>query len=170
VSYQKARWLANGKELLATGVEAGHGVRDYLIDVSNGNSKPVTPEGVVGVNPSLDGRRTVVQEPDGKLAVWSLEEGNSREIPGLDSKYRVSGWSPDGNSIYVSTIRQREKTAVIQRVNVDTGKIEPWKTVGGELPVGATTFGWSYYPGDNGSYAYLYDQVLSQAYVVRNLR
>jgi len=45
VSYQRARWLAGGKELLASGFESGHGARDYLIAVSSGDAKPITPEG-----------------------------------------------------------------------------------------------------------------------------
>ena len=41
--------MPDGKQLLASGIEAGHGVRDYLIDLSNGNAKPITPEGTAGV-------------------------------------------------------------------------------------------------------------------------
>ena len=37
ISYGAVRYLPDGKQLLAFGIEAGHGVRDYLIDLSNGN-------------------------------------------------------------------------------------------------------------------------------------
>ena len=49
VSYNGVRFLPDGKRLLASGIEAGHGRRDYLIDLSNGDSKPLTPEGVAGL-------------------------------------------------------------------------------------------------------------------------
>ena len=39
VSYQKVRWLAGGKQLLASGIESGHGARDYLIEASTGNQE-----------------------------------------------------------------------------------------------------------------------------------
>jgi len=55
VSYRSMRFLPDGKHLLAAGIETGHGVRDYLIDVSTGESKPVTPEGVAGTRLSPDG-------------------------------------------------------------------------------------------------------------------
>ena len=42
------QFLPDGKRLLASGIEAGHGGRDYLIDLSNGDSKAITPEGIVG--------------------------------------------------------------------------------------------------------------------------
>ena len=56
--YTNIRYLPDGKHLLAVGIEAGHGGRDYLIDVGNGNAKPVTPEGITGVHLSPDGRST----------------------------------------------------------------------------------------------------------------
>ena len=49
ISYGSARFLPDGKRLLASGVESGHGARDYLIDLNSGDSKPITPEGVSGV-------------------------------------------------------------------------------------------------------------------------
>lgn len=176
VSYQRVRWLPGGKELLAFGVESGHGARDYLIALSNGNSRPITPEGVGGVEPSPDGRSTAVLGPDGKWGIWPLEPSNSldgsglRLIPGLDSNYRVSGWSPDGESVYAVTRRQREKTGTVYRVNTVTGKMELWRPFGEGLAVGALSMGGSYLSGDGGAYAYRYMQVLSQVYVVRGMK
>ena len=170
VSYQRVRWLAGGKELLASGIEAGHGARDYLIDLSNGNSKPITPEGMAGVQPSPDGRSTAVLGTDGKWGIWPLDGSGLRPIPGLDSNYRVSGWSPDGESLYVVSTRQREKTRNVSRVNTVTGKMELWRTFGEGLGAGAVSIGGSYRSGDGGAYAYLYAQTLAQVYVVRGMK
>ena len=93
--------MPDGKQLLASGIEAGHGVRDYLIDLSNGNAKPITPEGTAGVRLSPDGRSIAVIGPDGKWGIWPLDGSGLRPVPGLDSKYYVSDWSPDGTSLYV---------------------------------------------------------------------
>ncbi len=84
--YGAVRWLPDGKQLLASGIEAGHGARDYLIDVSTGDSKPVTPEGISGVRLSPDGRSTAVQGADGKWGIWPLDGSGIRLIPGLDAK------------------------------------------------------------------------------------
>jgi len=170
VSYQRVRWLPGGKELLAFGVESGHGARDYLIALSNGNSRPITPEGVGGVEPSPDGRSTAVLGPDGKWGIWPLDGSGLRLIPGLDSNYRVSGWSPDGESVYAVTRRQRGKTGTVYRVNTVTGKMELWKPFGEGLAVGALSMGGSYLSGSGGAYAYRYTQVLSQVYVVRGMQ
>ena len=170
VSYQRVRWLAGGKQLLASGIEAGHGARDYVIEVSNGNSKPVTPEGTGGVLPSPDGRSTAVVGPDGKWGIWPLDGSGLRPIPGLDANYRVSGWSPDGTSLYAISTRQREKTRNVYQVNAVTGKMELWKVFGEGLAAGAVIPGATYRLGEGGAYAYLYTQMLSQVYVVRGMK
>ncbi len=170
VSYEKVRWLAGGKELLASGSEAGHGTRDYLIKVSNGESRPITPEGVVGVYPSPDGQTTAVQTPEGKWGISPLDGGSLRPIPELDSAYRVRGWTPDGTSVLVFPTRQSGKTENIYRVNAATGKMELVKTFGEDLAAGMVSVGVSYLSGDGGAYAYSYMQTLSQVYVVRGLK
>ncbi len=175
VTYHKVRWLADGKELLASGVEAGHGARDYLIAVGNGDSRAITPEEVVGVEPSPDGRSTAVMGPDGKWGIWQIEPSNSGEgnglrlVPGLDSNYHVR-WSPDGASLLAIPVRQSGKTVSVYRVDPVTGKMELVRTIGEGLAAGAESIGGSYMLGDGGAYAFPYMQTLSQVYVVRGMK
>jgi hypothetical protein len=129
------RWLAGGKELLASGSEAGHGTRDYLINVGNGESKAITPEGVVGVEPSPDGRSVAVATSEGNWGIWLLDGGTLHTIPRLDSNYHVGGWSADGGSVFAFPTRQSGKTENMYRVNVLTGKMELVKTFGQDLPI-----------------------------------
>jgi Tol biopolymer transport system component len=170
VSYSSVRYLPDGKQLLAVGIEAGHGARDYLIDLSSGNAKPITPEGVTGARLSADGRSTAVIGPDGKWGVWPLDGGGLRPIPGLDSKSFVSDWAPDGASVYALSSQAREGAAKVYRVNIATGKMEFWKTFGANLPAGVANVGAPHFSPDGSAYAYVYSQVLSQAYVMHGLK
>ena len=170
VSYGNVRFLPDGKQLLANGIEPGHGRRDYLIDLSNGNSRPITPEGFFGVVVSQDGRKIAVRGPDQKWGVWPLDGSGFRPIPGLDPKYGVNGWTPDGSSLYVSSGQMSEKSAQIYRVDPTTGKMDFWKEFGGSLQVGVNDVGPPRFSGDGSAYAYVYEQVLSQAYVVKGLK
>jgi len=170
VSYGAVQWLPDGKSLLAIGIEAGHGARDYLIDVTSGDSKPITPEGIAGVSLSPDGRSTAVLEPDGKRGIWPLDGSGIRLIPGLDSNYYVTGWSPDGGSLYVGSTRLSEKTAKVFKVDIGTGKMEPWKTFGAEAGAGVSQVGGPRFSRDGRAYAYVYVRVLSEAYVVTGLK
>jgi Tol biopolymer transport system component len=168
-SYDAVRWLSDGKRILAVGIEAGHGARDYLIDLNAGNSKPITPEGVAGVGLSPDDRSTAVRGPDGKLGIWPLDGSGIHLIPGLDAKYYVAGWSPDGGSVYAVSSRASEKSAKVYKVNTVTGKMELWKTFGAE-GAGIDRVGGPHLSSDGTAYAYVYGRTLSQAYVVTGLK
>jgi len=170
VSYGEVRYLPDGKQLLASGIEPGHGARDYLIDLNTGNAKPITPEGTSGVVLSPDGRNTVVIGPDGKWGVWPLDGSGLKPIPGLDSTYYPTGWSPDGASVYVAMNQRNAGAVKIYSVNVATGKMDFWKSFGGDLKVGIAAIGGLEFSPDDRAYAYVYDQVLSEAYVVKGLK
>jgi Tol biopolymer transport system component len=169
VAYDGARYLPDGKQLVAFGIEPGHGARDYLIDVSNGNSRPLTPEGFVGRLLSPDGRLVAVVGPDGTRGFWPLDGGGFRAIPGVDRRYGVVGWTPDGTAVYVVANHLGEKTVKLSRVNITTGKMDFWKALGDGLPTGATA-GAPLFSADGNAYAYDYEQTLSEAYVVRGLK
>jgi Tol biopolymer transport system component len=172
IRYRSVRYLPDGKRVLASGIETGHGTRDYLIDLANGESKPLTPEGVVGTNLSPDGSSVAVRAPDGKIGIWALganSNGGVRLIPGLDLQYYVAGWSPDGKSVYVQSTHP-EQFARVLKVDIATGKMEPWKTFGAGVGAGVTETGAPMFSADGTAYAYVYVQNLSNAYVVTGLR
>ncbi|HEX4426166.1 MAG TPA: protein kinase [Terriglobales bacterium] len=170
ISYQPMRWLPDDKHLLAIGIEAGHGARDYLIDLSNGDSKPITPEGVAGVLLSPDGKSIAVLGPDGKRGIWPLEGGGLRLVPGLDSQYNVCGWSQDGASLYVMSSLRGDYVAKVYKVNIATGKMEFWKTFGTDVAAGGAGVGPPHFSSDGTAYAYVHSRNLSQAYVVTGLK
>jgi eukaryotic-like serine/threonine-protein kinase len=176
-NYTDVSWLPDGKHLLVSGIEAGHGKRDYLIDVSSGDSKPLTPEGVWGVALSPDGKTAAVRGPDGNWGTWQLENGGGFQlIPGATSKYVIKGWLPDGKSLYAvsqlasaSLMSQPVSVAKVYKVDVATAQIEYWKSFGdptaGYVFVDAPLFS-----ADGNSYVYRYGYFTSQAYEVTGLQ
>ena len=103
--------------------------------------------------------------------MWSLDGNSMQPVPGLDShKYYVSGWSPDGTSLYVLSSLQKETIAKVYRLNVSTGKMEYWKTFGDHIASGVTAVSGPQYSGDGKAYAYIYVQELSEAFVVKGLK
>jgi eukaryotic-like serine/threonine-protein kinase len=169
-TYGVVRWLPDGKRLLASGIEVGHGARDYVIDLNTGDAKPITPEGVAGVNLSPDGRSTAVLGPDGKWGIWPLEGDRIRLIPGLESTYLVTGWAPDGGSVYVASNLGTDRVAKVYRVNTATGKMELWKTFGEAMAAGVGDISAPRFSSDTTAYAYVYARTLSQAFVVTGLK
>ena len=169
ISYTSFRYLPDGKQVLARGIEEGHGARDYLIDVATGDSKPLTPEGTSGLALSPDGRSVAVTGSDGQRGIWPMDGSGFRPIPGWDPKYNFTGWSPDGTSVYAIANKDGSRIAKIYRVNIVTGKMEYWKTFGEGVPKGSTVGG-VLFSADGTAYAYVYDQILCDAYEVKGLK
>ena len=90
-------------------------------------------------------------------------------VPNLDARYRVTGWSPDGKSLLVFPAAI-QKTAKVYRVDIKTGKIEFWKEFGASLAKEAVFVARPVFATDGQAYVYVYDQVLSESYVVKGLR
>jgi Tol biopolymer transport system component len=107
---------------------------------------------------------------DGKWGIWPLDGSGLRPVPGLDSSYYVAGWSPDGGSLYVASGRSGQKIAKVFMVNPATGKMDPWKNFGEATGAGITGSGAPIFSSDGSAYAYVYVQILSEAYVVTGLK
>ena len=170
ISYAGVKFLPDGKRLLAFGIEPSHATRDYFIDLNDGSSKPATPEGIVGLSISPDARNLVIRNSEGKWGLLPLDGGDPSFIPGLDDSYTVTGWGPDGSSLFVRKNTNRETTVQMYKVNVATGKIEPWKSFGPNLQSGVMAVSAPRFSRDGTAYAYVYVQDVAQAYVMRGLK
>ena len=173
VSYGNVRFFPDGKHLLAFGIEAGHAGRSYMIDIASGDSKPVTPEGVTSGLISPDGKNLLVRANDGKRGIQSLDGGGLQPIQGIDATDSILAWAPDGETVYVSPSRRGAvavRSVKVFRVNIKTGKRDPWKTFGEETGAGVSSVGVPRLSNDGAAYAYVYTRILSEAYVVKGLK
>jgi len=107
--------------------------------------------------------------PDGQWGAWPLDGSGLHPIPGLNSKYNVTGWAPDGKSVYVMNSGS-EQLAELSKVDVITGKMERWKTFGVGVGAPHLEYGPPQFALDGSAYAYVYAQALSNAYVVTGLK
>jgi eukaryotic-like serine/threonine-protein kinase len=170
IRYTRIRYMPDGKHALATGLETGHSARNYLIDISTGDSKPVTPEGIAGANLSPDGKYTIVTTPDGSFGIWPLDGSGLRPIAGLSAGFVPIGWTRDGSSLYVTVRGSNPSQRKFFRLNLASGKMENWKSLGESLGSGMAGLGNYQFAKDSDAYAYIWVQTLSQAYLVRGLK
>lgn len=170
ISYSGARFLPDGKRLLAVGIEPSHGMRDYVIDLNDGTAKPLTAEGTIGGVISPDARFVVVHDSAGKWSLFPFDGGEARPISGLDASYTVTAWAPDGSSLYARKNSNRAVNAEMYKVNIATGKVERWKNFGPNLQSGVMGVSAPRFSRDGTAYAYIYVQDVAQAYVMRGLK
>ena len=96
--------------------------------------RPVSPEGTgIGKGfdcwPSPDGKWVTARQGDDTLALYPVDSGEPRFIHGLVANDRMSGWSADSRSLYVQTLNP-EWPIRVSRLDVGTGRREPWKDLG----------------------------------------
>jgi eukaryotic-like serine/threonine-protein kinase len=166
----RARWFPDGKRILVSGSEPGHGVRLYVEDLARMKPDPITPEGVdpeeFAITP--DGKSVAAIGPDQKGYLYPVEKGAPRPIPGLTGGDAPIVWSDDGRFLYV--YRPGEPPGEIYRLNPETGQ----KTLVRQLmpfdPAGVYLIGPVLLTPDARICVYNYRRVLSTLYLVKQLR
>ena len=122
-------WLPDGKNIVFNGKEPGHLLRTYVQSIEGGPPRPVTPEGMTGTLVSPDGQLLLARDIAEKqpLAVYPVNGGEPRPIPGLGEEDRVIRWGLDGRTVYV--YRPRDTPLKVFKLNVTTGQRELWREI-----------------------------------------
>jgi Tol biopolymer transport system component len=168
LSVYGATFMPDGKQIVLTASEPGHGTRVYLRSFDGGKPRAVTPEGYTGAGiVAPDGKWTIVVGPDRKRYLYPLSGGEPTVIPGLDLEDSVDQKSTDGRFLFVH--RGGEMPAKVFRLEISSGKKELWRTLmpgdaAGvlEMSVGPTPSG--------EAYAYSYIRTLSDLYLVDGVK
>jgi len=163
-------WLPDGKSILFTGTEEGHGPRIYLREVPGGKPRAITPEryrAIVDVSP--DGKRFIARGPDRRLCVIPVEGGETVPIPGLDPDDSVAGWTTDERFVYVRR-GGRGVTARMERLDLATGRAERWKDIAPADRTGLVEVGLPHVTPDGRSYVYATARVLSELFLVEGMK
>jgi Tol biopolymer transport system component len=169
IDVQNVTWMPDGKGLVMTASEPGHGPRLYRRSL-DGKPRAISPEGyrMFSRAVSPDGQRVIVRGPDQRWYLYPLEGGEPSAVPGLESADQPSGWTADGKAVFV--FRRAELPARVSRLDIASGKRELWKEL---LPADASgvTEVTSPLPTPDGKYyVYTYIRRLSDLYVAEGLK
>jgi Tol biopolymer transport system component len=163
-------WFPDGKRLLLTASEPGHGSRLFILDINGGAPRALSPEGYRsdrrGVSP--DGNRAWAIGPDRRAYIYPLEGGEPTPIAGIDPDDTPCEWGADGHSLYI--YKRRELPAKIYLLDLTTGKKTLWKEL---APADAAGVGYLSPPSithDGSAYVYNYTRVLSELYLVEGVK
>jgi eukaryotic-like serine/threonine-protein kinase len=171
LSYHWGNWMPNSSQVLFVGNEVGHGSRIYLMDVPQGKPHPITPEGIGVVNythfVSPDGQSFLGLDQEGHSVVYSTQSGEGKPVPGLNPAEVAFGWSGDGKSVYVY---RPAVPALVYRVELSTGHRQLWKELNPPDPAGINFIRTPHISADGKAYAYNYNRVLSELFLVDGLK
>jgi Tol biopolymer transport system component len=160
-----SHFLPDGKRITINGVEPGHAVRCYLVDIDGGKPVPVTPEGVTGGLVSPDGKYIIAN--NGVAAIYNIADGTSRTIPGSELGFFPLQWAEDDSSIYGYS--SAEFPTKLYKVNLNTGEKTLIKELHPEASTGVVLIAPVVVNHDASQFAYSYYQVFSVLYVISGL-
>jgi Tol biopolymer transport system component/predicted Ser/Thr protein kinase len=169
INHLLGRWLPDGKQLVFSGNEAGHGFRLYVESPEEGKPRPISPEGVkpeVVLSPKGDFAASV--GPDHKVYLYPVAGGEPVLVSGTEPDEAPTGFSADGRSLYV--FRFGEIPARVFELELATGKRKLWKQLVPADAAGIDTIRGIAITPDAKAYIYGYIRTLSDLYLVDDLK
>ena len=169
-SPRSGRFLPDGRRAVFLGRSGNGGYRLYVQDLDGGLPRAISPEGMqyAFLATSPDGRSVAALGPDSKIAIYPVDGGPARPLPGAEASEGLISWSADGGSLYV--YRRFESPARIFRIDVATGRREPWKTIAPVDRAGLIVIDNFVMTPDARAYAYSFQRILTNLEIVEGLR
>jgi hypothetical protein len=177
-------WFPDGKRILCKIPNPKGPYRLIVIDVASGRPTEVQiardaaadfDDGpVLGNSAALspDGAFLAGVGRHGDILILPLEGGEPRRIAGtamgLDGQACPVGWTSDGRHLFIH--RFGDVPAKAQKLDLATGRLEPWRELTLEDPAGLIRINPVRVAPDGRSWAYTYGRVLSNLYVVEGLK
>jgi len=172
INHFNVSWFPDGKRILISGNEPGHGVRLYVQDIAGGKPVPITPEGVVWLpyeRPlSPDGKWAVGIGPDQRGYLYPIAGGDPRPLPGLTAADAPIGWSADGRQLYM--FRHGEFPAKVYALDIESNQKKLVKQLMPRDAAGVNIIFPILVTADGKSYVYGYRRILSDLYLVEGLK
>ncbi|MGB8010960.1 MAG: protein kinase [Terriglobales bacterium] len=166
VYFESLGWFPDSKRVLFTGNEPGRPVRTWMYDLDSDKATPLTAEGTRGGPVSPDGRWLVTTGAH-QLSLAPIAGGAPRSLMPLQNGEAVVRWNADGRYLF---LRQPDgDTTKISRIEVATGKEEPWRIL--KLPEpGAVFVGALALSADGKTCAFSFQHDLANLYLVKGLK
>lgn len=160
-------WFPDGERLLIWGRAKDGKLRSYVVGLSGGAPRPVTPEGEEGADITPDGK-WILCEREGRLTLYPVEGGEHRSLSAKLGDAWPLRFAAEGRSIFLAAAGV---PARILRVDVQTGQTT---NVSKELapadPAGVRTVVPALVTPDGRHYVYTYRRVLSDLYLAEGLK
>ena len=168
LGYVTAKWLPDGKRILVSAVERGRRMRLYLLDLDQGRPTPLTPEGITAGSLSPDGSTVAVKGTDPAIVLYRIDGTGHENVPGMTGDEVPVGWINDG-LLVTRPADPRAPRGEVYKVDVRTGRQQPWKNILPSDPAGIMQMGSLDSTPDGETRVYSWHRALSTLYLADGL-
>ena len=167
-NYIWTNYFPDGRRILICGREPAGPSGLYVQDLSGGKPRRIADGLFVTSSHLISPAGKTVAAVDGarRLVLLPVEGGSPRPLPGSTRGDFLLRWA-DENNLFIS---RGSVPAEIFRVDVTTGRREPWRTVVPSDPAGVRSLRPIVLSADGKSLVYACNRVLSDLYMVEGLK
>src|SRR5580704_2701534 len=161
-------WMPDGKQIVFSANRPGHAVQCFAQEMDGGKPRPVTPEGVTFCLISPDGKLIAGNGRTGGGGwLYPVEGGQPHPIPGLQVGEGFA-WTSDPRWLYV--YQWNQAPAKVYRLNVLTGQRQFFREMAPPDAAGLHDISNIHFSSDGRAYVYSYTRLLSELYLVKDLK
>jgi Tol biopolymer transport system component len=163
-------WLPGERNYLIMGISPNRKTQYFTWDAAHESVRPVSPEAMPDAIPLLSPNRQeyLSQGPDRQWYVYPISAGKPRPISGLGEHDIPINWRSDGQSLYVVTHMDQNKTFPVALFDTKTGQRSNWKEIRPMTTVDSV-YNLRITP-DGRAYAYNYQHSTSDLFLVDGIK
>ena len=161
----------DSKQVLFAASQPGYASKLWVQSVSPPEApRAFTGEGVElqGKGLTPDGRAVAAKTSDGSYALYPLDGGTPRPLPGIEPGELFIRWSGDGKEFYANTTGSLP--AVFYKIDLSTGKKQKWREFAPSDRAGVLGLNWALLTPDGKQAVYFYNRYLTELQLVDGLR
>jgi len=164
------QFLPDSRHIVFAGHEPGHASRIYIMTLDGGQARAISPEGFsmrYSSALSPDGKRVAASTSDG-LAMVPVDGGEPQAVRGSTPGDSPLSWSGDGRTLLVGL--RGETGCSVSRLDLQSGTRDPWKTFSPADAAGLFSVRCPVFSADEQHYVFSYTRILSDLFLVENLK
>ena len=162
-----AAWLPDSKSIVYSAAPPGHGLRTYVLDLQGAAPHALTPEGTAGTTVTPDGKFLLAADARRQTWLYPIAGGEPQKLDIVLKPSETVLNFLDAKSLLLAT---STVPADVVRVDITTGRREPWRQIVPADSAGVQSIAILKFSGDGRSYAYSVLRMLSDLYVVDQLK
>jgi len=169
-----AAWMPDGRHVVISASEPGHGTRLYLQDTMGGEPRAFSGEGVrlmtyLARVVSPDGRFAIAVGPDQQPALFPVAGGDPQPIAVLGNDLVPIGWGESANVIFARP-RALARLTSVYKIDLMSGRRQLVGEIGPTDPKGAPLLLLVQVSRDGRRYTYYMSQPLSEAFLIEGVK